>query len=505
MGIIIRQGVISGMILYAGAALGFVISVVLFPKTLGTEVYGFAQWLVFTAYTLSMISLFGLNSVTVKYFPYFREEADSRKRFFSLMLSLSTALLVLLIAVIFLFRPLIVNLFLDERSESFVGSYYYLIPAMVVIVTYFELLKSFASALFRPRFPIFLAEIVSRILTLTLIGLFFWGWIDTDTFIKLFAIKNGVNVLLLIIFLRSLGALRVSRQGWNILKRPIFREMMNFSVFTIFSQIGNRIITTIDILMVSPLLGFQLGGVYTVFTLIATVITMPHMGIAAITSPIIAQAMKDNDLDKVRQVYRQTTINNTVLAILLFIGIWANIDNAITLLGPEYQAGRTAAILLGLGQLVHVMNGYNGYIIIHSPHYRFDLILKLSTCVITATSNYFFIQWYGLSGAAIATAATLILVNLISQAFLYRKFGFHPFSANTLKALVIGAAGLAVGLLPPAFSYFVIDIIVRSALITAVYGILTLAWKVSGDINNLVADQIQKITGKDLAFLRVEE
>ena len=52
MGVIIRQGVVSGIILYAGAALGFVISVLLFPKTLGTEVYGFSQWLVFLVYSM---------------------------------------------------------------------------------------------------------------------------------------------------------------------------------------------------------------------------------------------------------------------------------------------------------------------------------------------------------------------------------------------------------------------------------------------------------------------
>ncbi|MCB9350164.1 MAG: oligosaccharide flippase family protein [Lewinellaceae bacterium] len=505
MGVIIRQGVVSGIILYAGAALGFVISVLLFPKTLGTEVYGFSQWLVFTAYTLAMVSLFGLNSVTIKYFPYFRDDTDSQKRFLSLILSLSTIILILLTLAALLFEPLIVQLFSDKRSEAFVSHYYYLIPLMVVIVTYFELLKSFASALFRPRFPIFLAEVVSRLLTLILIGLFYWGWIDTDVFIKLFALKNGINVLILAVFLRSLGALRISRQGWRIFRRPIFREMMNFSLFTIFSQIGNRIITTIDILMVSPLLGFQLGGIYTVFMLIASVITMPHMGISSITSPLIAQAMKDQDLVKVRQIYRQTAINNTILAILLFVGIWANIDNAITMLGPEYEAGRTAAILLCFGQLIHVMNGYNGYIIIHSPHYRFDLILKLSTCVITATSNYFFIQWYGLAGAALATAATLTLVNLASLSFIYSKFGFHPFSINTLKALVIGGISLAAGFwLPDSFPNFVVDIIVRSGLITVIYGSLTLGWKVSGDINNFAADRILKYTGKDPTFLRVD-
>jgi len=215
-------------------------------------------------------------------------------------------------------------------------------------------------------------------------------------------------------------------------------------------------------------------------------IIMPHQGIATITSPLIAEAWKNNAVDQIRDLYKRTALNNFIVGVLIYIGILANLDNIVEVLGEKYLPGKQVAIFLGLAQLVHIANGYNGLIIIHSRRYRFDLVTKLLAIIVGAGSNYLFIQWYGLLGAALATAMTLVLVNLITQAFIIYHYRMHPFSWRTLLVLLIGAAGLAAGWFFPEQDTVWLDLVLRSLLITAVYGSATLLLRVSPDINRFL-------------------
>ncbi len=485
MGVIQRQGLSSSILMYVGMFLGFIISVLLFPKILGPEVYGYCQWMMFVVSILSVLSMFGLNTITVRFFPFFRNRDEQHGGYLAFLLLATGMGLTIVVSLIFLFREQIVALFNPEDQEAYVDRYFFLIPILLVITNLFTILYSYASALFRPRVPVFLSQVFSRMLTLTLIGLFFIAVIDQDQFIKLFAIKNGANVIGIFLFLYLIGELKLR---WNpdFIKDPVWPEMKRYGLYAIFAQIGNEVVTKIDVLMVAPLLNIEMGGIYTTFVFVSMAIIMPHQGIATITSPLIAEAWKNNAVDQIRDLYKRTALNNFIVGVLIYIGILANLDNIVEVLGEKYLPGKQVAIFLGLAQLVHIANGYNGLIIIHSRRYRFDLVTKLLAIIVGAGSNYLFIQWYGLLGAALATAMTLVLVNLITQAFIIYHYRMHPFSWKTLLVLLIGAAGLAVGWFFPEQDTVWLDLVLRSLLITAVYGSATLLLRVSPDINRFL-------------------
>ena len=493
MGIIKRQGLSSSLLMYGGMVLGFFISIILFPRILGKEIYGFTQWLVFVTSLLSVISLMGLTTTTVRFFPYFRDRERGHQGYLTFLLLATGLGLLITCGLLFWLKPQIIGLFGDERSEQYVERYYYLIPTFLVIWNIFAVLQSYTTALFRPRVPVFFAQIMARLLTLLLIGLFVLEWISTDGFIKLYAVKNGVNILGMLLFLYWIGELHL-RLDFSWWKKPIFKKMGAYTAYATFAQIGGEIITRIDVLMIAPLLDFSFSGIYTVFVYIAMAISLPHSGLAAISSPMIAEAWKNEDTDKIREIYKRTALNNLVVGLLLYVGVVANLDNIIAVLGPGFAPGKPVAIFLGLAQVVHLMNGYNATIVIHSKHYRFDLIAKLITALLTFVTNYIFILRFGMVGAAMATTLTIILVNILYQGFVIRKFGMHPFSAATLKILGIGAVTFATGyFLPVVEVHFLLDLLVRSSLMTLVYGSLTLYFGVAPDISDLLKSILIRI------------
>jgi len=492
MGKIQRQGVSTSIFLYLGLILGMINTGLLFPVILPKEVFGFAQFLVRTSGLLSAFSLLGLPLVGIRFFPAFRDKAGKHGGFFAFLLLLGlggTAIMALGMAV---FDEQIIQLFTTDNSNNredialsnrLVREFYWGLLIWFITNNIVVLLANYATALQRPRVPTFFMEVVGRLITLGLLLLYFYKVIDADLFVSLYSLKPVPIILGLILFLMLIGELHLhyNRRIW---KRPEMPEIFRYLGFAAFASIGTKLTVSIDTIMIAGMLGQGEVGVYAPFALIATVIVISHNGVAKIANPLISEYWEAQRLDKIQDLYRRMALNNLVPAVLVFIGIMANLDNAILHYGPDYAAGRRVALFLGLAQILHVLNGYNGLILVHSPRYRYDLYFKLLTAIITVITNLIFVRSYGVVGAAIATAMTILLTNSVNQLFLYRSYGIHPFSRPMVLVVLLGAGTLAVvQLIPQLPTHYFMDALLRSALIVLVYGVLVYQLRISNDIN----------------------
>jgi len=89
---------------------------------------------------------------------------------------------------------------------------------------------------------------------------------------------------------------------------------------------------------------------------------------------------------------------------------------------------------------------------------------------------------YGIVGAALASALSHLVFNSIKFVFLRLKFGFQPYNYKFLLIIAIAALAYGAGLLIPVMDNFVFDIIVRSVVISVVFGSLILLFKISDEI-----------------------
>ncbi|MCK4664785.1 MAG: oligosaccharide flippase family protein [Bacteroidales bacterium] len=72
MGVIQKQSISGVIYSYIGVGLGFFITVILFTRFLSTEQIGLLRLLVSYSTIIAMFASLGINSVTIKLFPYFR-------------------------------------------------------------------------------------------------------------------------------------------------------------------------------------------------------------------------------------------------------------------------------------------------------------------------------------------------------------------------------------------------------------------------------------------------
>ena len=143
-------------------------------------------------------------------------------------------------------------------------------------------------------------------------------------------------------------------------------------------------------------------------------------------------------------------------------------------------------IILGLTKVFNMAFGINSQIIKISRYFRLDTILALILTIVTIITNILLIPKFGIEGAALATALSIVVFNLIRYVFVYQKLAIQPFSLQTLLTLFILIVALGIGLILPKLSNIYLDTIYRSILIVLITVLPIYFTKVSEDINSII-------------------
>lgn len=491
MGNIRRQTLFTSVFIYMGLVLGYINVTILYPVVLGPEKFGYTRWLLSVSAIFAFFGQLGVSNLTTRFFPYFKDKDQQHNGFLGFISFAPFFSTMAICLLVILLKDVVIMYFCKEEDVAIVQQYYFLLPPAIIITVYTSIFSSYGMALLKTAVPSFLKEVFSRFYSLFILLLLFVGWVDFTAFLWLLIAGMGLKVLGLVAYFKWLGQLFL-RFDWGIFKRPIFKEMKNYGLYAIFARGSGIIIHNIDIIMISSFLGMGGAGVYAVFLYVSRAITVPANSLTPITATLVSDAWKRNDLSLIYTLYKKTSINQLAIGALLLIGVWSNIDNLLVLLGDDYAAGKYVVLIIGLAQLFNMGTGNNGIIILQSKYYRVDLIFVAILLILTVATNYLLIPVYGITGAAMATALTIFINNVLTLFFVWWKMDMQPFDKQSVKVLVISAVALGVNYLIPVMPHFILDILVRSALITLVYGGLTLYWNISEDIDRLVSNVVQK-------------
>lgn len=113
--------------------------------------------------------------------------------------------------------------------------------------------------------------------------------------------------------------------------------------------------------------------------------------------------------------------------------------------------------------------------------------------IIVVITNYIFIPLYGITGAAFATLVSKFIIDFIRYLIVLIMFKLQPYNMKFLVVLIFSAISFAAGYIIPEFDNYIIDIIVRSAVIAVIFVILILGFRISEDINLVYLDLRKKL------------
>ena len=143
---------------------------------------------------------------------------------------------------------------------------------------------------------------------------------------------------------------------------------------------------------------------------------------------------------------------------------------------------------IGAAQLVNLVAGLHGLILIHSLYYKSIVYFNLFLFMITFVTNLIFIPMFGINGAALATFISLLLFNAVRMIYVYKKMNFQPFSTKTAIAfLMIVVIYFGLNYIPLT-SMALVNIVIRSLIACVLVAFTVQYFKLSDDISSLIKE-----------------
>jgi O-antigen/teichoic acid export membrane protein len=487
MGVIIRQSLKHSVIRYLGVLIGVISMLKIYP--LEWEMIGEIRFILSTSSLLMSFGLLGINSLTIRFFPNFRNDQNGHNGFLGLLLLGALLTLSFTGLLLFFFKDAVFELLsLLQINLSELGENSYSIALLIISLAIIGILAAHASNFQRIVIPDLLQNFSLKILLPALILVYHFSWLNREGVKTVYLLFYVLMAIGLFYYLYTLGQLKL-KINFSFLSPGLVRQMGVYSLYGIIGSIGSILVTRIDYFMVTTMLetSYFGTGIYDFAVNTTGVIIIPYTAFMAIAAPIIAGHIQNRELKDTLDMYRRSSLVLMVAGLGLFLSIWISVDE-LFLITPDPTAldsVKYVVFFLGLSKLVDMTTGLNGHIIAYSEYFRFNVFVIFLLGVFNVLFNFYFLPRYGITGAAIATFISLTCFNLIKFAFVWYKMGLQPFTLKNLQVLLFALIAYGLAALIPSINHYLLDILVHSGLFALIFGILVLAFKVSDDINNL--------------------
>ena len=488
MGIIVNQGSTNTVILYLGVLIGAINTLFLYPNVLPPEEFGLITMIVTISFLMAAIGSFGTTISIVKYFPYYRNnETGDDKGLLKFVFQIATVITLIILGLLVVAKPWLKTPF-ENSASLIVENYYYLIPFIIVHIL-LELFAGLSNALFKTSLQLFVKEILLRLSQTILIGLYFFKLIDLQWFLVFYMCAYVLSFLIIIIKVKQ----EVNISFFNEVQLSIQEKVTIFRYggYSFLSAFSRTLSFKIDVIMLSMLVasdyflnrGLEATAIYAVALHMTAAVEMPFRGINQILHPIISSAWKNNNTTIIRDVYRKSTETMVIISGLLFILIWASIDELLTILPEKYEMVKYTFFWLGLGKFINAASGSNGNILINSSKYKIYSVVTVVGLVITIFTNYLLIPVYGVKGAALATFLTYVLINIALWYAVKYHYNMQPFNIKNIIVIAVLFLMWYISSLIKIDNVF-LSIVAKSFFLTSVFITVVLKLNLSEDIQS---------------------
>jgi O-antigen/teichoic acid export membrane protein len=189
-----------------------------------------------------------------------------------------------------------------------------------------------------------------------------------------------------------------------------------------------------------------------VYTAATRFLVVGQLGIQAVqmtVSPQFGRLFARRDLDGARRVYRTATMWTMTFAWPLYIVTGAAVGLVIPVFGADYDAGANVTIILSAAMLVATACGGVDAVLLMSGRSWLSLGNAVITLAVNVGLDLLLIPKYGILGAAIGHATSLVLRNVLGLAQINRLLGMWAFTRYSAAIAVVSLScfGVVPGIL----------------------------------------------------------
>jgi O-antigen/teichoic acid export membrane protein len=497
MGVIARQSIKASIVGLVGVAIGAFTRLFLYTKYLSSSEIGTLETLIKLGLIITPFVALGAPQVVIRYYDRFHNGTSDNGFIHAYVSLILFAILPLLVLFYVIFGLDFFSLYTEAPELK---KYFFLPLWVAILYSGFNFLKSISVVHLKLSVPVFFNGFLDKLAVLLLL-LFYGivGGLSISQFIHInIWIFFGLPFVLMFLYLYFFIKPKLTLSSFsNSLK--VFKETFQYNLYLVLNSFSEIIVAAIDINMIAGLIGTEKAGVYTIAFFMGNVIDIPKKSLTSIINPILNKSIINNEINKVAELYKKSSLNQFLVGSFMFLLVWLNIDTIFSIIpnGEIYKEGKLVVLYIGASKLFDMLMGVNKQIIELSGYYRYSLVNNILLGFLVISLNFIFINldspyFGGINGVAFASFLAILLSNLFSFALVWFKNKIQPFTWQHLKVF-----------LPILFSIFLLSlfsfknpflsIVFSGFVLVLVFTTFSLVFSISKDFNLILRDILNKI------------
>ncbi|QGN33898.1 polysaccharide biosynthesis C-terminal domain-containing protein [Microlunatus sp. Gsoil 973] len=196
----------------------------------------------------------------------------------------------------------------------------------------------------------------------------------------------------------------------------------------------------LDIVLVAAYLGPRDAAIYTAATRFVVLGQLGSQAVSLAVQPKFSELLAKHDLASTLRVYRTSTawVMAVTWPIHLLVGILAPI--ILLLFGSGYDEGRWVVMVLAGAMLVATGCGMVTMLLVMAGRTTANLINVLVALGANLSLNLILIPRWGIVGAAVAWAVSILLSNILPLVQIRRSLGLDPFGRSSAAVALLAFA-----------------------------------------------------------------
>ncbi len=417
------------------------ISSILLARILGTALLGRYRLGLVVIQLLGVLSIMGFDRGLMRYIPIFSlNDLGKTKKLILNSLSISLVLTIILSALLYIYSPLLAEkLFHAPEMIQVLRVFSFYLPIYTISFLGSATFNGFKRADLGSHVKNILAPIIF-ILFLSIIILLNGKLIEV-IYARIFSMIIVIGLIVILFTKNFSEVIKVTSVRFD------FKCYFNYSFSFLAIGLLYFFIGYVDILMLGYFMDLEEVGVYSIVVNISMLCIFGLHAVNVIFGPNISELYSTGDMKNLERLFKTLTKWIFYLSFFCFTFIVIFRNELLNIFGPAFIAGGNALLILTFGQLFNALTGSTGTILLMTGRQKWEVINSCAIIILNISLNLILIPILGIVGAAMATAISVSLINVLKLFETYKEFKIHPYNLKYVKGtLAIAIGGLSVGM-----------------------------------------------------------
>ena len=495
MGIIAKQSIRGTIVTYLGIAVGVVTTFFVLTRFLTTEEIGLARVLIDAATLFIGLAQLGTNASIIRFYPYFREKGSEEDHGFFFWALVVPFIGFVVFAIIYWACRVPLGAWFGDKSPLFVEYYYFVLP-LAFLMLYQTICESTCNVLMHIVVPRAVRELIVRVGLLTIYLLYAFKVLSMDGLVIGFCVNYAVAAMINMLYFFSLKPIRL-RPDWTFLRenKALVRRYLTYTGFLLLSAVTTVLAPTLSSFFVTAKMGLDSTGIFAIATYMAVMVSVPSRSVAAIASPQLARAIKEQNREECSHLINQVTRNMLLIGGFILLAMWVNIDLIFHILpnGATFAQAKNVVLILGVSQLVLATFTICYTALNYSRFYAFSLFISLALTISALILNNYLVPLYGMNGAALSNLLSYGLYVALTILFVVSLCRIRVIEKRWWFILLLLVVLFAINALwcqfAPTMNIWA-DSLLRSAVLIGGGALIAYKAELSPEINKTLRDHV---------------